>query len=358
MIRRMDRFLLLSLFVWLIANVSALAQQPLPAMPAANQDATKTSAQQPAIQPASASPAVGQEGQSYRIGPGDLLAIRVFGRPELGSETRVDASGHIRMPFIQDFQAGCLTEAELANAITEKYKKYLRDPQVDVLIKEYRSQPVAVIGAVAQPGRFQLQRRVRLLELVTFAGGPSNRAGTSVQVIHSADHDYCAGETKEQATPPATAAEGGASDLLLKLSSINLRDLLAGNASANPYVQPGDIVSIPEADQFFVTGSVTKPGVYTLTTKITLTQAVAIAGGVNTEGARNRVRLIRPVPGTEQRKETVYNIDDIQKRKVEDVALQPNDIVEVPGSVARAASRNLLGVGINMLNTLPFFILR
>src|SRR5262249_40093520 len=102
---------------------------------------------------------------SYRIGPGDILDIRVFGRPEMTKDVRVDNFGRIRLPFLEEMQAACLTEAALAAIITEKYKKYLRDPQVDVMVKEYRSQPVAVIGAVSTPGRFQLQRRIRLLEL-------------------------------------------------------------------------------------------------------------------------------------------------------------------------------------------------
>jgi len=360
MIRRIDKSSLLSLLIWLIAGVSVSAQQPVPATPLPAQGAVKTPAATPQTEPQM----IGQDAdQSYRIGPGDLLTIRVFGRPELGTEARVDSYGHIRLPFIQEFQAGCLTEAQLAVAITEKYKKYLRDPQVDVLIKDYRSQPVAVIGAVNQPGRFQLQRRVRLLELVTFAGGPSNHAGSSIHVIHSTDHDYCAGgmagSVKEQPAQQANIAESNTSDpVLSQFSAIKLRDLLAGSPNANPYIQPGDIISIPEADQFFVTGSVVKPGAYALNNKMTLTQAIGMAGGINMEGAKNRIRLVRPVPGTEQRKETVYNIDDILKRKTEDIALMPNDIIEVPGSTARVASRNLLGVSISMLSALPFFILR
>lgn len=387
MLRRSDNPILFSLLISLLSAISIFAQPPASPAPVTPQGAKPLA--QPLGQPIGGQAGSQDADPSYRLGPGDLLAIRVFGRPELSSETRVDNNGRVSLPFIKELQAACLTEVQLASAITEKYKKYLRDPQVDVLIKEFRSQPVAVIGAVTQPGRFQLQRRVRLLELVTFAGGPNNRAGNFVQVIHSSDHDYCAGEAKDSASGQSTGmvagqataqsagqtaqlpdqpikaadqpikmVDGGTTDSLPRFATIKLQDMLAGNQEANPYIQPGDIVSIPEADQFFVTGSVTKPGAYPLTTKITLTQAVAIAGGVNTEGAKNRVRLIRPVPGTEQRNETVYNVDDIQKRKIEDIALQPNDIVEVPGSTARVAQRNLLGVGINMLNTLPFFILR
>ena len=251
-------------------------------------------------------------------------------------------------------QASCHTEAQLAGIIAEGYKKYLQDPQVDVLVKEFRSQPVAVIGAVSQPGRFQLQRRVRLLELLTFAGGPHTRAGATVHVIHSDEHDFCPQDgAKDQ------PKDGEAGDSIANaLTSIKLRDLLAGTPEANPFVQPGDIISIPEADQIFVTGSVYKPGAYPMLASITLTQAVALAGGVNMEGASGRVRLVRGEPGKGERKETIYNLNDILKRKIQDVELIPNDIIEVPSSTMRAVSRNVLGVSIGMLSTLPYFVLR
>jgi polysaccharide export outer membrane protein len=282
----------------------------------------------------------------------------VFGRPELARIARVDSFGRIRLPFLDEVQAACLTEAQLAVVIAEKYKKYLRDPQVDVLVKDFRSQPVAVIGAVAHPGRFQLQRRVRLLELVTFAGGPSTQAGSTIHVIHNAEHDYCSTTASKEKPKVASGDETEGNPLLPALSSIKLKELLNGSPEANPFVQPGDIVSIPEADQIFVTGSVIKPGAYSLITKLTLTQAVALAGGVNQEGARGRVRLVRQEPGKETRTETVYNLDDIHRRKIQDIALLPNDIVEVPSSTMRAASRNMLGVSINMLSALPYFIIR
>jgi polysaccharide export outer membrane protein len=292
---------------------------------------------------------------SYRIGPGDELDVRIFGRSELSRIVRVDSYGRIRLPFLEDVQAACMTEAQLAESIAEKYKKYLRDPQVDVMIKDFRSQPVAVIGAVSQPGRFQLQRRIRLLELLSFAGGPNTHAGGTVHIIHNSEHDHCSAASPE---PKPADGNGEGASILPLLSSIKLKQVMAGTPDANPYVQPGDIVSIPEADQIFVTGSVVKPGAYPLLTRITLTQAVALAGGVNMEAARGKVRLIRQDEGTETRKETVYNLDDIHRRKIQDILLLPNDIIEVPSSTMRVASRNMLGVSINMLSALPYFIIR
>jgi nicotinate-nucleotide pyrophosphorylase (carboxylating) len=85
---------------------------------------------------------------------------------------------------------------------------------------------------------------------------------------------------------------------------------------------------------------------------------IALAGGINNEGARNRVRLVRMEAGKETRTEKIYSLDDILKRKISDVELRSNDILEVPNSTLRIASRNVLGVGINMLSSLPFFIIR
>jgi len=80
------------------------------------------------------------------------------------------------MPLLEnDIQASCRTERELAADIATGYLKYVRRPQVDVFVRDYNSEPVAVVGAVHNPGRFQLQRRIHLLELLTFAGGPARR---------------------------------------------------------------------------------------------------------------------------------------------------------------------------------------
>lgn len=357
MLRRIFTSFVLTLSACLTPTGFALAQNPV--------SATQPASPQPVKTPVPGVPVGSLSDQTYRVGPGDVLDVRIFNRPELSGERRVNEAGRIRLPFIEEFQAACLTEAEVSQLIAAKYKKFLRDPQVDVFVKEYKSLPVAVIGAVNQPARFQLQRRVRLLELLSYAGGPSNRAGTFIHIIHSNDYDFCQNNPSISAAPiegkPATESEdpdGGKISILTALSSVNLRELLGGKLDSNVYIQPGDIVSVPEADQIYVTGAVNRPGAYALTTKITLTQAIGLAGGINMEGAQGRVRLVRQDPNSDKRSEMVYNLKDINKRKIEDVTLLPNDIIEVPNSMFRAASRNMLGVSISMLSALPYFIIR
>lgn len=333
------------------------------------------------------------EDDRYQIGPGDLLDVRVYGRAELTREVRVTNQGTIRLPFLEEIRVACQTEAQLGLTIAEKYRKYLRDPQVDVFVREYKSQPVSVIGSVMQPGRFQLQRRVRLLELLTFAGGPGGNAGGVVHVIRGSAPDFCDPESpvmemvpaKGGIEPiaangvPAPASEGSRGEQLqldrtiaasqatipvsvdygdAKLVAYRLRDVLVGTPDSNPFIRPGDIISIPETDQIFVTGAVVKPGATPMRSRLTLVQALGIAGGFAPDAARSRVRIVRQDPGSKVHQEFVYNVDDIQRRKAEDIVLLPNDVVHVPSSLPKSMGRGVLSVSVNLLNTIPFLITR
>src|SRR5215813_10572610 len=147
------------------------------------------------------------EDERYRIGPGDVLDIRILNRPNLSRQAvRVQGSGMIRMPLIDtDIRAACLTAGELADEIRSRYLKFYRNPQVDVFVKEYHSRQVAIIGAVNDQSRFELQRRVRLLELLTYAKGPSPRAGQTINIVHSTATSPCKKEDDTDASSAFTS---------------------------------------------------------------------------------------------------------------------------------------------------------
>jgi len=270
-----------------------------------------------------------KEDTRYRIGPGDVLTILVRKAPELSGPVRVDQRGMIRLPMIPDeVQAACFTESELANQIRALYLEYKRDPSVEVFVSEFQSRPVSVIGSVNSPGQFRLQRQVRLLELLTFAGGPSLRAGRTVNVVHAGGPNIC-----------DPASEKKNSDVAEQITMYRLTDTVAGKQEANPLVQPGDIIQIPEADQIFVIGHVNSPQAIPLRDKpITISRAIAMAGGTARDGKTDKVRIIRQVD--ESKQEIFVNLKAIEKQKAEDIALLPNDIVEVPAS----AGKTLLGI--------------
>jgi polysaccharide export outer membrane protein len=269
----------------------------------------------------------------YRIGPGDVLDIRIFNRPNLSRDAvRVEGNGMIRMPLIDtEIQAACKTEGELAKEIAGRYTKFYRNPQVDVFIKEYHSRQVAVIGAVNEQSRFELQRRIRLLELLTYAKGPSPKAGQTINIVHAA---------------PALACQkpnGDADEKSLGLSSYKLSATLRGDSRANPYIEAGDIITLPEADQVYVVGNVYAPLTIPLKEPITLSRAVAMAGGLKQDSKKDKVRIVRQQPGTSTSKEIVVDLSAIEKKKAEDIALMPNDIVDVPASTGKGILRSLIG---------------
>jgi polysaccharide export outer membrane protein len=273
--------------------------------------------------------------ERYRIGPGDVLEVRLYKLPDLSREAlRVEESGTIRMPLIsEDIPAACRTESELAKEIAGRYLNLMRNPQVDVFIKEYNSRPVAVIGAVNGPGRFQLQRRIRLLDLLSFAGGPAERAGGNIQVVHSATYPSCEG------TAMRVSRNNSLSE---SISIFRLRDTLAGNVRSNPYVQPGDVITVLEFEQIYVLGNVVRPSSFPLKERITLSQAVAMAGGTLPDSSTDRVRILRQKSDGVTREELVVDLKAITKQRAADVVLQPNDIVEVPVAGGRRFLRNIL----------------
>jgi polysaccharide biosynthesis/export protein len=270
-----------------------------------------------------------------------VLDIRILNRPAISREAvRVEGNGMIRMPLIEtEIQAACLTEGELAKEVAARYRKYYRNPQVDVFIKEYHSRQVAIIGAVNDQSRFELQRRIRLLELLTYAKGPSVKAGQTINIVHAPQALPCKDENEQ--------------DVTAAFSSFRLSDTLTGDPKANPYLSAGDIVTIPEADQVYVVGNVFTPLTIPLKEPITLSRAIAMAGGVRQDTKKDKVRIVRQEPGSPVRKEIIVDLSAIEKRSATDVALQSNDIIDVPTSAGKSFLRSLLGSVAPSVTQLP-----
>ncbi len=344
--------------------------------------------------------------ERYLLGPGDTVLITVFRYPELSRAVRIEGDGMIRVPLIHsDIHASCLTTDQLAEEVAKHYLEYLKDPQVDVSIRDYSSEPVAVVGAVNKPGSFALQRRARLREILAFAGGPSPAAGRLVQIMHdepdgsgcpiaptvankedppqSAATTPSSAENGDGAVPHDTANPGDASitsiasaskdgspNLTAKpaeatnpsggpvaLSStppnpapasgityVDLVELMQGGGT-DPYIRPGDIINIPEASSAFVIGDVNHPTVVPLNKQIMLSRAIALAGGPTANARSSRVRIVRYIDTKGGNTEIVVNLNDIYKNKREDVALRAGDIVQVPGSTAKSIMKSIMWLG-------------
>lgn len=283
---------------------------------------------------------------NYRIGAGDVLELRVLGEEQMSSPTiRVRADGFIQVPFVdEDIQAQCLTERELGEVIAAKLKKYLKYPEVHVAVKEFNSMPVAIIGAVNQPGRFQMQRRVSLLELLTYAGGvKSDSAGKFLHLIHLEADVVC--------DLPSSAGGTTAADVS-PTESINLKRLQDGDLSVNRVLRPGDIVIVPTADLIFIAGEVLKPNAYPLREGLTFTQALALAGGPSGVAKTGSIRVVRQ-DASKGRVEIPIDLKAVQSGKAPDIVLMANDVIEVPSSGGKTFFRNFFGALGGSVGNLP-----
>ena len=290
----------------------------------------------------------------YRIGPRDVLTIRVTaGRlvPELSMDAvEVDECGRIPVLSVEqeeqnEIQAAGKTRTELAEQLRLFYKKYKKNPQVMVLIKEYNSQPVAINGAIIKPGLFQMRRPVRLLELIQFyAGGPTERSGGSVQLARMANFNPCTSTTDSANS--------------IEFSVFELKDTLAGEEKSNPYLQPGDVITLPEAKEAYVVGNVLRPGPILLkNSNVTISQAIAMAGGTMPDSRKEQVRIIRTEADGQTKREISVNLKAIDNRQAQDIALLPNDIVDVPVAGGKRIFRSLVGAIVPSVGQLPVRII-
>lgn len=262
--------------------------------------------------------------QDYKIGPGDSLDVIVSKNETLSrSGLRVGNNGKVQLAMLDDeLLVACLTEKQAADMIREKYRKYLVDPHVNVSVREFNSSSVAVLGAVNSPGRFQLQRSLRLSELLTFVNGPSPKAGDSVEIIRDTGRPVCDGSQ--------FFTRAGVDRELL---TFNLSDVLKGGEQSDPLIAQGDIVRIEESEvtNAYIQGNVRSSAAISLKEPVTLSQAIAMAGGPTTGAQLEKVVIRRQVAGSLNRDEMIVNVKEINQRKREDVLLRPNDIIDVPG---------------------------
>lgn len=336
-----------SLTLSLLAAPALLqAQQPKSAAPPALQPQTTANASQSETT-SGVTPVVDQ----YRIGARDVLTIRVTAGhlvPELSMDAiEVDECGRIPVLSVEqeaqnEIQAAGKTRTELAEELRAFYKKYKKNPQVMVFVKEYNSQPVAINGAIMKPGQFQMRRPVRLLELVQFyAGGPTERSGGIIQLARGANFNPC------------TSAPADSSNAI-EFAVFQLKDTLSGEEKANPYLQPGDVITLPEAKEAYVVGNVLRPGPVLLKNdSVTISQAIAMAGGTMPDTKKEQVRIIRQESDGKTKKEIIVDLKAIDKRQSPDVVLLPNDIVDVPAAGGRRVLRSLVGAIIPSVGQIP-----
>ena len=311
----------------------AEAQPPKQAAPAKDPEvgqsqhpaATEAGAEQ--VAPAAVSPQdVFTERAEYLLGVGDVLQLKVYGEPQFDGDLTVEEDGTISVPFADaPIPARCRKVTAVRKDVTEALATILKRPKVDLRVKERVSRrPAIVYGAVRTPMQYQMQRRARLLELLSNSGGVTEQHSGTIQIMHT-EPPMC--EEEVEVAPPA--AEIAQDALGLPMQIYRVADLRQGRPEANPYIRNGDIVYVAEASPIYIVGNVVQPMNLYLKEGMTLTRALATVGGVR-DANESKVKIYRLDQQTMKQKEIVVNFKDIKANKAKDIELQPYDIVEVP----------------------------
>lgn len=290
--------------------------------------------------------------QGYMLGPGDVISIKTLGEPSFDVEAlTIDEDGKVLIPYFDlPLTAKCKTERGLQAEVVQAWSKYLRNPQVSVRVTQRNSRPpVSVYGEVrGQAQQFNLTRRVYLLELISYAGGVTEKSSGLVQVFRT--RPPMCGESQ---SAEWKVEEGDGSGLSVPSRIFSLASLSRGEEEANPEIVPGDIIVVAKAAPAYVVGEVMKPGEISLPDGgLPLTQAVAMASGITREAKTKTVKIYRRKVGSATPEVIVANFDEIRKGTQKDLVLQPFDIVEV-GKAPKSFADYLIEFATGIPNRIP-----
>jgi polysaccharide export outer membrane protein len=277
---------------------------------------------------------------TYVLGADDQVVVVAVNVEEIsGKPQRLDPNGDLRLPMVGRVHAAGMTVEDLENELKKRLSFYLQEPDVTVTVAEYRSQPVSVIGAVAQPGVKQLEGRKTLVEILSMAGGVTADAGPTVRIARKRTQGRIP-------LPEATDDPTG------EYSTVELdtRALLESRAPAkNIMILPNDVISIPRAAVVYVVGEVTRPGPVPVSGQsISIMEAVSTSGGVMRTAAPSHTRILRRIDGQDKRTELTVDLKKIMNGKALDTPLKAGDILMVPDSSGKKVTARAIEAAIQM----------
>ena len=262
----------------------------------------------------------------YLIGPGDVLSIKALGEKEFEADAiTVDEDGKISIPWVNDpIVASCKTERELQADVVKLWTQYLKNPQINVRVTDRKSRPpVSVTGEVGKQAQFDLTRRTSLLEVLSAAGGWTDKSSGTVQVIRTRP-PLCASPEAVENWKKETGGLGFSTQVY------SLAAVAQGTSESNPEILPGDIINVPEAAPVYVTGEVKKADRIDMPASgLPLTQAIAMAGGYTQDAKMKSVKLYRRRQGSNEPEVIDVDVNAIKKGEQKEIMLRPYDIVEV-----------------------------
>jgi polysaccharide export outer membrane protein len=266
------------------------------------------------------------------IRPGDIVEVQVFDAPEYSISMPVSPGGQIAIPYAGLFHIEGMTSIEAAKAIRQLFEEQqiLRDPRVIVTTQQF-GYSVTVMGEVHNPGIYPLAGRKRLVDMLTEAGGVTDRAGHVIEI-------FAAGSMKN----PQTV-----------LWDPTLRE----NDNAELQLKTGETVLVSRCGVVYVGGNVGRPGAYPLcdSNHTTLSEVIALAQGARQSSWTQRTLLLRTT-GNGTRVVQTVKLDDVLRGRKMDITMQPDDIIFIPPSALKAASKVALTAAVGFATQAYFYV--
>ncbi len=253
-----------------LISVACVAQETVPSAPAPA--AVPLPANTAPAVDAAPTPAHPEENSGLKLGVGDAVSIQVYGRPELATTTYVSDDGAIAAPLAGSVHVSGLSPAEAAQRVADAYREgqILVNPQVTINVVQFRSQQVSVLGEVRNPGRYPIESKMTIFDLIAQAGGINENGADVIYLLrHDSDGNLIRSPIDFK----------GLSDPTKPIPTIAIRG--------------GDSVFIPRAEQFYIYGQVQKPGMYRLEPSMTVIQAISLGGGITPSGSDSRIEIKR-----------------------------------------------------------------
>lgn len=270
----------------------------------------------------------------YRIGPDDLLQVTIYNIPEQEARStprmvilRVSQQGMIVVPLAGELNIKGMTVADVQRELAKLYSKYIRNPQVGVMVTEYR-QRVSVMGAVQKPGVFELTGPKTVIDMLGLAGGVTEKAGNQVHVYRQDEK----GNRQSMVI-----------DLMVLANATGAVTDGKNTQAVNMPMQAGDVINVPQSGMFFVDGAVGKPGSYALGRNYSLRQALATAGGVDPELADYSAVTINRRHSSDKMETISVNLDAVIAGSATDPQVQPDDVILVPMSGFKYFVKRFIG---------------
>lgn len=239
--------------------------------------------------------------RDYQLGAGDVVRITVYDHPDLTADARISEAGSIQFPLLGDVVVRGRTTAEAAEQLAALLDRggFVKKPQVTIMVAQYRSQQISLLGFVSRPGKYTIEQASTVLDLLAQAGGVAPIAGDTAILMRATD-------------PAHTRRE-------LDLTAL----FENGDPAHNPEVSNGDVIYVPREPRYYIYGEIQRAGTYRIERDMTVVQALSVAGGLSLRGTERRVKVRRRDAAGEFQLISV-KLDD---------KVRPNDVIHVTESL-------------------------